>query len=51
MKKNVISNKHIADLYKKQQQQTEKLRIEKLVKEIKIFQKKDLTNFIKYNII
>ena len=39
MKKNAISNKHITDLYQKQQQQTEKLKIEKLVKEIKIFQK------------
>ena len=39
MKKNVTPNKYIADLYKKQQQQTEKLKIEKLVKEIKIFQK------------
>ena len=39
MKKNITPNKHIAELYRKQQQQTEKLRIEKLVKEIKIFQK------------
>lgn len=39
MKNNITSNKHIANLYRKQQQQTEKLRIEKLVKEIKIFQK------------
>ena len=39
MKNNVTSNKQITDLYRKQQQQTEKLRIEKLVKEIKIFQK------------
>ena len=39
MKNNIIPNKHIADLYRRQQQQTEKLRIEKLVKEIKIFQK------------
>lgn len=50
MKKNVISNKHIADLYKKQQQQTEKLKIEKFINKIN-FSKKDLTFFTKYNII
>ena len=50
MKKNAISNKHIADLYKKQQQQTEKLKIEKFINKIN-FSKKDLTNFAKYNII
>lgn len=34
MKKNVISNKHIADLYKKKQQQTEKLKIKKFINKI-----------------
>ena len=50
MKNNVTSNKQITDLYRKQQQQTEKLKIEKFINKIN-FSKKDLTNFIKYNII
>ena len=44
MKNNVISNKQITDLYRKQQQQTEKLKIEKFINKIN-FSKKRLDNF------
>ena len=50
MKNNIIPNKHIADLYRRQQQQTEKLKIEKFINKIN-FSKKNLTFFAKYNII
>ena len=46
MKNNVTSNKQITDLYRKQQQQTEKLKIEKFINKIN-FSKKRLDKFCK----
>ena len=46
MKNNIIPNKHTADLYRKQQQQTEKLKIKKFINKIN-FSKKRLDKFYK----